>query len=74
MLNSDHHRYFTESVEPLLGLPTCKAVPDTSSYSKPCSINTSAVIFVHIPSVFMALHLVYEVGYKTKINWILQKG
>ena len=49
------------TMEPSVGLSYAASVPDATSYSKPCAINTTAPLFVHIPSIMMALHLVYEV-------------
>ena len=48
-------------LESCLGLGECPVVPDGSTLSKPCSIDTTALLFPHCPSVLLALHLVYEV-------------
>ena len=61
MLNSVHHTYVGEHLQNSLGLEACRAVPDGTLYSKPSSINTTSQLFVHIPAIFMGLHLVYEV-------------
>ncbi|KAL5008156.1 hypothetical protein ScPMuIL_013737 [Solemya velum] len=70
MLNSDHHSHVCRTLESELCLTHCEVVPDCCSYSRPCGVNTSAVIFSYLPSVFMALHLVYE---EMKLNTLLVK-
>ncbi|XP_060071238.1 anaphase-promoting complex subunit 1-like isoform X2 [Ylistrum balloti] len=68
LLSSTHHQYTIQCMEPVLGLTHCTAIPDASSYSKPCAINTNATLFPHIPAVMMGLHLVYE---EMKLNTLL---
>ncbi|KAL3875250.1 hypothetical protein ACJMK2_038174 [Sinanodonta woodiana] len=68
MLNSEHHKMCSTSVEGFLGLAANDDVLDSINYSKPCSINSTAMLFTHIPSAFMALHLVYE---EMKLNTLL---
>lgn len=62
LVNSDHNEFMNATMESSLGLSHASSLPDATSYSKPCGINTSAQLFAHIPSIFMALHLVYEVS------------
>lgn len=68
LLNSTHHQFMCATMEPSVGLSYAASVPDATSYSKPCAINTTAPLFVHIPSIMMALHLVYE---DMKLNILL---
>ena len=49
-------------LESCLGLAEAPAVPERSAYSKPCDVDSTALLFPHCPAVLMALHLVYEVG------------
>ncbi|XP_076442081.1 anaphase-promoting complex subunit 1-like [Babylonia areolata] len=70
LLNSAHHGCVVEELEDCLGLEPCPAVLDPSAYSKPCSIDTAALLFPHCPAVLLALHLVYE---ELKLN-ILHEG
>ncbi|KAK3580765.1 hypothetical protein CHS0354_023054 [Potamilus streckersoni] len=68
MLNSQHHKMSSSCMEGFLGLASNDDVLDSINYSKPCSINSTAMLFTHIPSAFMALHLVYE---EMKLNTLL---
>ncbi|KAK6181291.1 hypothetical protein SNE40_009178 [Patella caerulea] len=60
LVNSNHHRLSEERCEDCMNLTTCLIIPDGSVYSKPCNINTNAVLFLHFPAVMLSLHLVYE--------------
>lgn len=60
-MNSSHHAYVLNQTEGSLGLEEFLVVPDHSTYSKPCTIDTSALLFQHCPAILLALHLVYEV-------------
>ncbi|PVD25604.1 hypothetical protein C0Q70_13262 [Pomacea canaliculata] len=53
-----------------LVLKECLVVPDHSTYSKPCTIDTSALLFQHCPAILLALHLVYE---ELKLNVLLHE-
>ncbi|KAK3093891.1 hypothetical protein FSP39_021511 [Pinctada imbricata] len=68
MVNSDHHRYYMDGYDAVLGLKPCPVIPDATSYSRPCAINQTAALFAHIPSVFVALHLIFE---EMKLNTLL---
>ncbi|CAG2230501.1 APC1 [Mytilus edulis] len=68
LVNSDHNEFMNATMESSLGLSHASSLPDATSYSKPCGINTSAQLFAHIPSILMALHLVYE---DMKLNILL---
>ncbi|KAK7104440.1 anaphase-promoting complex subunit 1-like [Littorina saxatilis] len=70
LVSSSHHSHVLEELESCLGLDPCEVTPDRSSYSKPCSIDTTSLLFPQCPVVLMALHLVYE---ELKLN-ILQHG
>jgi hypothetical protein len=84
MLSSDHHKFVTESLEDALGLSVCNVIPESTQYQQ-ATINTTAILFNHIPACFMALHLVYEVfslndylqglfsNHKNDINYFTQK-
>ncbi|XP_060553030.1 anaphase-promoting complex subunit 1-like [Ruditapes philippinarum] len=67
MLSSDHHKFVTESLEDVLGLSVCNVIPESTQYQQ-ATINTTAILFTHIPACFMALHLVYE---ELKLNSLL---
>ena len=61
-MSSDHHHHVGDSTGYAMGLTPLETVPDSTQQSQPCAINTTAILFQHIPACFIALHLVYEVG------------
>ncbi|XP_061163277.1 anaphase-promoting complex subunit 1-like [Saccostrea echinata] len=60
MISSDHHKLVKSVFENSLGFQSPIDLLQTSKHSFPSSINTSAVLFVQIPAVFIALHLTFE--------------
>jgi hypothetical protein len=57
-------------VEATLGLEAVSAVADRTPYSKPCTVDTAALLFPHCPTILMALHLVYEVSNSLQLPFI----
>lgn len=62
MLNSDHHKIGSDHLNSVLGLSPCQPIPDATQVLQQTTVNTSSILFTYMPSCFMALHLVYEVG------------
>lgn len=61
LLSSQHHSLFTSSQDHIVGLE-CSSVSHDREGSQDVPFDTGAVLFVHIPAVLFALHLVYEVN------------
>lgn len=61
LIGSDHHKFIKSSIECCLGLDCSSTSVPASKHSFPSSLNTSSLLFVHIPAVFAALHLTFEV-------------
>ncbi|XP_056022198.1 anaphase-promoting complex subunit 1-like [Ostrea edulis] len=60
MISSNHHKSVDSAFDNHLGFQFSSEVFQVSKQSLPASVNTSAVLFVHIPAVFIALHLTFE--------------
>lgn len=60
LIGSDHHKFIKSSIECCFGLDCSSTSVQASKHSFPSSLNTSSVLFVHIPAVFAALHLTFE--------------
>ncbi|ESO93615.1 hypothetical protein LOTGIDRAFT_232653 [Lottia gigantea] len=68
LVNSTHHQLTEECSSQIHNLTDCELIPDRSSYSKPCTLSTTALLFQHCPAVMLALHLIYE---EMKLNILL---
>ncbi|GAB1607743.1 anaphase-promoting complex subunit 1-like [Argonauta hians] len=66
LLKSEHHHFTTKYYDSALGF----SVVETPSvhYPKPCSVNPSAPLYCHSPSILFSLHMVYE---ELKLNTCL---
>nr|XP_022333509.1 anaphase-promoting complex subunit 1-like [Crassostrea virginica]XP_022333510.1 anaphase-promoting complex subunit 1-like [Crassostrea virginica] len=70
LIGSDHHKLMKSSIESCLGF-RCFVTPEQAcKHSFPASINTSSILFMHIPAVFAALQLTFE---ELQLNKTLSK-
>ena len=61
LVNSGHHNSIVSEFEFCLGLDPIEKVPDSTAYSKPCTLDSTSLLFLHCPAILLSLHLVYEV-------------
>ncbi|CAL1529435.1 unnamed protein product [Lymnaea stagnalis] len=70
LLVSDHHLQ-SHSSQQLIGISSHPASSRKWEPSRPCAINSSALLFPFCPAIMIALHLVYE---EMKLNILLQES
>uniref|UniRef100_A0A8B9SCS9 Anaphase promoting complex subunit 1 n=1 Tax=Apteryx owenii TaxID=8824 RepID=A0A8B9SCS9_APTOW len=72
LLNSDYHRNFeSHPVAKALRLEPLEISPPKDDFSQSLSLDSSTLLFTHIPAIFFVLHLIYE---ELKLNSLMGEG
>uniref|UniRef100_A0A672TS66 Anaphase promoting complex subunit 1 n=1 Tax=Strigops habroptila TaxID=2489341 RepID=A0A672TS66_STRHB len=72
LLSSDYHRNFeSHPVAKALRLDPLEALASKDDFSQSLSLDSSTLLFTHIPAIFFVLHLIYE---ELKLNSLMGEG
>uniref|UniRef100_A0A8B9NI82 Anaphase promoting complex subunit 1 n=1 Tax=Accipiter nisus TaxID=211598 RepID=A0A8B9NI82_9AVES len=72
LLSSDYHRNFeSHPVAKALRLDPLEVLAPKDDFSQSLSLDSSTLLFTHIPAVFFVLHLIYE---ELKLNSLMGEG
>uniref|UniRef100_A0A8C0FJZ4 Anaphase-promoting complex subunit 1 n=1 Tax=Bubo bubo TaxID=30461 RepID=A0A8C0FJZ4_BUBBB len=72
LLSSDYHRNFeSHPVAKALRLDPLEVLAPKDDFSQNLSLDTSTLLFTHIPAIFFVLHLIYE---ELKLNSLMGEG
>lgn len=71
-MSSDYHRNFeSHPVAKALRLDPLEASAPKDDFSQSLSLDSSTLLFTHIPAIFFVLHLIYE---ELKLNSLMGEG
>uniref|UniRef100_A0A8C5XAC6 Anaphase-promoting complex subunit 1 n=1 Tax=Malurus cyaneus samueli TaxID=2593467 RepID=A0A8C5XAC6_9PASS len=72
LLSSDYHRNFeSHPVAKALRLDPLEVSASKDDFSQSLSLDSSTLLFTHIPAIFFVLHLIYE---ELKLNSLMGEG
>uniref|UniRef100_A0A8C8E7G3 Anaphase-promoting complex subunit 1 n=1 Tax=Otus sunia TaxID=257818 RepID=A0A8C8E7G3_9STRI len=72
LLSSDYHRNFeSHPVAKALRLDPLEVLAPKDDFSQSLSLDSSTLLFTHIPAIFFVLHLIYE---ELKLNSLMGEG
>ncbi|NXU65980.1 APC1 protein, partial [Horornis vulcanius] len=72
LLNSDYHKNFeSHPVAKALRLDPLEVSASKDDFSQTLSLDSSTLLFSHIPAIFFVLHLIYE---ELKLNSLMGEG
>ncbi|KAJ7419604.1 Anaphase-promoting complex subunit 1 [Pitangus sulphuratus] len=72
LLSSDYHRNFeSHPVAKALRLDPLEVSPSKDDFPQSLSLDSSTLLFSHIPAIFFVLHLIYE---ELKLNSLMGEG
>ncbi|KAJ7425785.1 anaphase promoting complex subunit 1 [Willisornis vidua] len=72
LLSSDYHRNFeSHPIAKALRLDPLEVSPSKDDFSQSLSLDSSTLLFSHIPAIFFVLHLIYE---ELKLNSLMGEG
>ena len=71
-MSSDYHRNFeSHPVAKTLRLDPLEVLAPKDNFSQNLSLDSSTLLFTHIPAIFFVLHLIYE---ELKLNSLMGEG